>query len=316
MNKKFIGTALIALMFSGAAIAQQNEEVVVEGRKLKKDESITVRKKGDSKEKITIVVDGEKVSVNGKPIEEFKDENVEIIRNKNVHGYSVATFPRVKAATAARAPMAYNFNYDYNVNGIGSTFSSGENKAQLGVNTEKDEKGARITSVTKGSAAEKAGLKKYDIIKKVNDTKVEDNNDLHEAIGKFKPEDKVTITYIRDGVEGTVTATLQKNKSLIWANGTFFYGKTRLGLQIQDVEEGNGVKVLDVDDDTPGAKAGLKENDVITEVNGKDLKNVDEFREASKDLKDGDVLKIKYKRDGKSTSTEIKIPKKLKTANL
>jgi serine protease Do len=317
MNTKWMAASMIALLVSGTAMAQQHDEVVVEGRKLKKDESITVRKKGDSKEKITIVVDGEKVSVNGKPIEGFKDENVEIIRNRNVQGYKVATFPRVKPVAGVRAPMdiAYNYNFD---GGIGTSFSSGGNKAQLGVHTEKDEKGARITSITKGSAAEKAGLKKYDIIKKINDTKVENDNDLYEAIGKFKPEDKVTVTYIRDGVEATATATLQKNKTISWASGdTFFaYGKPRIGLQVQDVEEGDGVKVLDVDDDTPAAKAGLKENDVITEVNGKDLKNVDEFRTASKDLKDGDVLKVKYKRDGKSTTTEIKIPKKLKTANL
>jgi serine protease Do len=315
MNRKFIGTALIALMFAVPVLAQQNEEVVVEGRKSKKDESITVRKKGDSKEKITIIVDGEKVSVNGKPIEEFKDENVEIIRNRTASGYKVATFPRIKVA-GAMAPLESTYNYNYNLDAMGSGFSAGGNKAQLGVHTEKDEKGARITSITKGSAAEKAGLKKYDIIKKINDSKVENDNDLYEVIGKFKPEDKVTVTYIRDGAEATLTATLQKNKTVSWASGDFFYGKPRIGLQVQDVEEGNGVKVLDVDDETPAAKAGLKENDVITEVNGKELKNVDEFRTASKDLKDGDVLKVKYKRDGKSANTEIKIPKKLKTANL
>jgi len=317
MNTKWMAATLLAVMISGSVIAQQKTEevivegygkkkkteaITVEGRKLKKDESIIVRKKGDSKEKITIVVDGEKVVVNGKPIEEFNDENVEIIRSRGRNDYSVATFPRIAGS------VNYNGSYSY--------ASNTANKAQLGVNTEKDEKGARVTSVTKGSAAEKAGIKKYDIIKKINDTKVENNTDLYEVIGKFKPEDKVTVTYIRDGVEGTLTATLQKNKTISWATGEFFYGKQRIGLQIQDVEEGDGVKVLDVDDETPAAKAGLKENDIITEIDGKDLKNVDEFKTKTQELKEGEAIKIKYKRDGKSSTTEIKIPKKLKTANL
>lgn len=321
MNTKWMAATLLAVMVSGSAIAQQkeveevtverqgtkkkNEAVIVEGKKLKKDESIIVRKKGDSKEKITIVVDGEKVVVNGKPIEEFSDENVEIIRSKSRNGYSIATMPRITGT------------YNFNSNSGYSYSSSTGNKAFLGVTSEKDEKGARVTGITKGSAAEKAGLKKYDIIIKIGETKIENDNSLHEAIGKYKPEDKVLVTYIHDGKEEMVTAVLGKNKSMSFAtNGVYWTGKPKIGLQIQDVEEGNGVKVLDVDDETPAAKAGLKENDIIIEVGGKELKNVEEFKTLSKDLKDGDALKIKYKREGKSSTTEIKIPKKLKTANL
>jgi serine protease Do len=50
---------------------------------------------------------------------------------------------------------------------------SGGNRALLGVVSEKNDNGAKITSVTKESAAEKAGLKKDDIITKVGDTKIE-----------------------------------------------------------------------------------------------------------------------------------------------
>ncbi len=315
MNTKWMAATLLAVMVSGSAMAQQTEtEKEVKGKKLKKDESIIVRKKGDSNEKITIVVDGEKVSVNGKPIEEFKDENVEIIRSKSRNGYAIATTPRLNLASKINVPMAYSYNYNYNQDGM----SFGGNKAVLGVTSDKEGSGAKITTVTKESAAEKAGLKVGDIIKKINDAVIDDSNDLYSVIGKYKPEDKVTITYLRDGKENTTTATLTKAKTISWGNGDSFSWsrKPRIGLQIQDVEEGNGVKVLDVDEETPAAKAGLKEDDIITEIDGKDLKNVDEFKTKTQELKEGDTIKVTYKRNGKSATADIKIPKKLKTANL
>jgi len=96
----------------------------------------------------------------------------------------------------------------------------------------------------------------------------------------------------------------------------FFSRKPRIGLQIQDVEEGTGVKVLDVDEETPAAKAGLLKDDVIIEANGKEVKGVDDLRLQLKELKEGDVLKIKYKRGSSTQSAEIKFPKHLKKADL
>jgi serine protease Do len=92
--------------------------------------------------------------------------------------------------------------------------------------------------------------------------------------------------------------------------------KPKIGLQIQDVEEGKGVKVQEVDENSPAAKAGLKEGDVITEVNGKPVDGVDNVRSEIRDIKEGDILKVKYNRNGSSQSADIKLPKKLKTADL
>jgi serine protease Do len=92
--------------------------------------------------------------------------------------------------------------------------------------------------------------------------------------------------------------------------------KPRIGMQIQDVEEGKGVTVKDVDDESPASKAGMKEGDVITQVNGKEIAGVEELRTEIKDIKEGDTLKVAYKRGGKNQTAEIKIPKRLKTANL
>jgi serine protease Do len=95
-----------------------------------------------------------------------------------------------------------------------------------------------------------------------------------------------------------------------------FPRQKKLGLRIQDTEDGNGVKVLDVDENSSAATAGMKKDDIVTEVGGVKVNNTDEVREQLEENREKSSYNIKAKRDGKEMSFEIKIPKKLKTANL
>ena len=67
--------------------------------------------------------------------------------------------------------------------------------------------------VAAGSPAANAGLKAGDIIVKVNDEKVGSQGSLSSILGEYKPGDKVTLTYLRDGKEQTVSVTLGAYKS-------------------------------------------------------------------------------------------------------
>jgi hypothetical protein len=93
-------------------------------------------------------------------------------------------------------------------------------------------------------------------------------------------------------------------------------GRPKLGIEIQDLEEGVGVKVTDVDSDMAAGKSGLKEEDIITNLNGKEVKSVDDLRAKLKELKEGESFKLGIKRKGNDQSIDIKFPKRLKTANL
>lgn len=62
--------------------------------------------------------------------------------------------------------------------------------------------------VAPGSPAEKAGLKAGDIITKINDETVGTQGSLSSILGEYRPGDKVTLTYLRDGKEQTVTLSL------------------------------------------------------------------------------------------------------------
>jgi serine protease Do len=330
MNKKILPLLVLALGVSVLGISQSKDKAPA---KKEKESDLIIRKKSGSKDKMTIVIDGNDITVNGKPLDQLKESDVEILHERGIG----SMLPRLKSQMAPFGSLKMLADIE-------------SNSAYLGVTSNASDKGAKIVSVQKESPAEKAGFKKDDIITKVNDTKIENSGDLYEAIGDFKPEEKVNITYLRDDKEATASVILEKNKSaearsFNFKNGDFnndfngdfnlkmpelrnlpringmdfggsFSRKPRLGVEIQDVEEGKGVKILDVDDDTPAAKAGLKKDDVISELNGKSINSVDELQSALRELKEGDSFKIGFKRNGQSQTAEIKFPKKLKTAEL
>ena len=93
-------------------------------------------------------------------------------------------------------------------------------------------------------------------------------------------------------------------------------GQPKLGLSVQDTDDGKGVKVIDVEGESNAAKAGVKENDIITHVNDKEVNSADEVSKLVKENKDKPNLSLKIKRDGKAQTIQVKMPRKLKTADL
>ena len=92
--------------------------------------------------------------------------------------------------------------------------------------------------------------------------------------------------------------------------------RPRLGIKAQDTEDGKGVKVIEVEDGSAAEKAGIKENDLITSFEGKEVNSASELVKASREARDKSPLKVDISRNGKPQSIEVKVPKKLKTANL
>ena len=90
----------------------------------------------------------------------------------------------------------------------------------------------------------------------------------------------------------------------------------KMGISIEDVAEGTGAKVVDVTDASPAAKAGITKNDVITAVDGAAINDVTALQEKAANLKAGDAITLKLTRDGKSKEVTVKIPKKVKKANI
>ncbi len=346
--KKYVFVCCIAaaLLAGGTGLAQENKEK--EKEKMGEYDEIIIKKKGDKDGKVIIEIKDGEVRVNGKSIEEFDDDNISVRRRKMPRAALSTTGSRFRSMAPAFGPEgSWNFNDDGDGPAIAYLNS---NKAFLGVSTENAEGGAKIISVTENSGAEKAALKKGDVITMVDDKKIETPSDLTKVIGKQKPEDKITITYKREGKINKTTATLGKNKMSsisrsygLTAPGQFYGpeamepfegfdfdlksdnynhlfgamgGRPRLGIKAQDTEDGKGVKVIDVANESLADKAGIKEGDIITEFDGKSINSADELVEVAQESREKSSVKLQIVRDGKSQSVEIKTPKKLKTANL
>lgn len=296
----------------------------------KSEKEIIIRKKTDADAKVTIEINGDQIKVNGKPLAEFDDKNIDVdVENLRIRALS--------RTGATRSPFrGGTLSLDRNEPLVVTGYGANSNRAQLGVVTEKGDDGAKVKTVSKGSAAEKAGIKEGDVISKINDVKIESPDDLSKAVAKFKPEDKVDVRVKRGKKEEKLTATLGKTSTFARtysqnlefnSNGnSIFYNDQdrivigsptpRLGIKAQDTDDGKGVKVIGVDEGSAAQKSGLKEGDLITEFEGKAVNDATELIQASRTAKDKNNMKIKLIRDGKSQDLEIKIPKKLKTANL
>lgn len=90
----------------------------------------------------------------------------------------------------------------------------------------------------------------------------------------------------------------------------------KLGISIEDVSEGTGAKVVEVTEGSAAAKAGITKNDVITAFDGAAINDVSALQEKAAQLKAGDAINIKLTREGKTKEVNVKIPKKIKKANI
>jgi serine protease Do len=325
---KGIALAGIALLTVPAAFAQKEKEKDKEDKDM---QTINIIRKGNLDEKTVIEIKGDKVTVNGKPADQNNDISVNVNKIRDYRALA-----RVHAGEDN-----YNFDFDFENDRV-SLFHEDANRAMLGVTPDEDDKGAMITSVSPGSAAEKAGLKKGDIITEIDDKKIEEADDVSKIIRSHKPGDKVSITYLRGGKEQKQSVELGKWKGATmppvpsvvmprqWQGeyprvetmpGGQGYvirgsGTPKLGLSIQDTDDGKGVKVIDVDEDSNAGKAGLKEDDIITRVNDKDVNSTDEVTRMVRESRSLPSMKFQVLRNGKTQTLEVRTPRKIKTADL
>lgn len=88
-----------------------------------------------------------------------------------------------------------------------------EERASLGVWTYvRKGDGAFVSEVGRGTGADAAGLKKGDVITSINDRPVNSHKTLVEALGKYKPNDEVTVSFLRDGKKRSSKVKLATSK--------------------------------------------------------------------------------------------------------
>jgi hypothetical protein len=184
-------------------------------------------------------------------------------------------------------------------------------------------KGVLVEGVVGDSPAEKAGLRENDIITQLGVATLTGPEELRVQLAKYKPDDKVNITYLRGGKSKTIEIELAGTKEHTFNfnfggdndSHNFIWGKSKnhksekvgfAGIVTQDLSEGlssffkvkKGALISEVVKDSPAEHAGLKAGDVIVKIGSEDIEDVGDVRDAIHEHKKGDVVDFDIYRDG------------------
>jgi PDZ domain-containing secreted protein len=203
--------------------------------------------------------------------------------------------------------------------------------------------GVLIDGVVEGSAAEAAGLQAGDIITAIGDKSTDKFRDLVEALDAYKIGDKTEINYIRGDNTAKTTVSFEKgasnSKALFFENKKmefksfdaeemkmelrdgfefkmddkdFFKKSNKVVLGVfpdMDNQLEKGVQLSGVVKNGGAEKAGLKEGDIVLEIDGQTITEEKSIGELIKDKQAGDEVKVKYTRDGAEKTATIALSK-------
>jgi len=151
-----------------------------------------------------------------------------------------------------------------------------------------DLKGALITRIIPDGSAQEAGMKENDVIIKFDGQNVNTVSELQEQVGKHRPGDKATVTFLRNGKESTIPITLKNvagNTKVVTAEmgneEDIVFGARLESLGSDDMNSLNidyGVKVTDINKGK-FKDIGMTKGYIILSVNGKRVKTPAEVRQ-------------------------------------
>ncbi len=173
----------------------------------------------------------------------------------------------------------------------------------------KERAGVLVSNVQAGSSADKAGVKRADVITAINGEKIEDSNVLRNKVAGTMPGTEIKLSIIRDGNPLELTATLDEFDTAQTARNndpkaedqpkTGENGKFGLSLQPLTSETSKqlgvpagteGLVVTEVDPTGVAAEAGIARGDVIIEINRKPVATVDAVQAALNGAGDKPIL--------------------------
>jgi serine protease Do len=171
--------------------------------------------------------------------------------------------------------------------------------------------GAFVEMVDPNQPAAKAGVEHGDTIIKADDVEVKEPRDVINYVSSKPPGAKVKLTVLRDGKTQTMTVTLAEREppegEETESANSRGESRGRLGIRVTDLSpnirqqlgipsDTNGVVIESVGSDSPAADKGLAEGDVITEINGAQVRSVSQFRAELDKIKKQDYVRLYVRR--------------------
>jgi serine protease Do len=191
----------------------------------------------------------------------------------------------------------------------------------------KSRDGALVGAVSPGGAAAKAGLEPGDVILSFNGKAVKNSNDLVAMVTATRPGTAVPVRIVRDGKEQSLTVTVdeldleaeqgaaQQSRRGNGRGGVEPETTAGFGLTLNNItpdiarqlrlENPRGAVVVDVDPNSPAARAGLNEGDVILRVGRTAVANAAEAQRELAKVPSGGTAFLRVLRDGQETFVTV-----------
>lgn len=189
--------------------------------------------------------------------------------------------------------------------------------AKFGV---KDGEGVLVNEVFEGDPAHKAGMMPGDIILTVNGREVDTPNTLARVIAGFTPGDRPNIEVLRDGKRKNLTIELAEKKDeavpvSLPKRPEDFWGLNVKNLTPEIIERykiksENGVIITHVENGSPAESEGIKEGDLIREVNQIKVSTIDDFKNVIEKANKMEGLLLRLTRENRAFFVLLKSKEK------
>ncbi|MGB5055134.1 MAG: DegQ family serine endoprotease [Nitrospirales bacterium] len=167
-----------------------------------------------------------------------------------------------------------------------------------------DTQGALVSEVMEDSPAKKAAIQRGDIIRKYDSQTVTDTRHLRSLVAESVPNSPVTLHVLRDGTPRELQVTLSempKDVRALASTGEVRGHHALSGITVESMPLGErGMKVTKVDPESTAFRAGIREGDIILEINREAVNNADDFQRLTGQLESKDRVLLLLQR-GRST---------------